>query len=265
MAVEFIGAINTHEQSEIRHDPGPLVDLEYTRRITSAHEASGFDRVLVATASLMPEATQVAAYAAQHTERIGFLVSHRPGFVAPTVAARTFASLDQFAGGRIALHTITGGADAEMRRDGDHLTKDESYARTDEYLDILKLAWTADKPFDYHGIYYTVDDYWTGVRRPQRPRIPLSFGGSSEAAPRGSVSRASCTASSAGSAPTGSDRSARSGWSPPPRRASCTIAACGRRSPPSPAAAATRPPSSAARRPSRRRSLTTGRSASRPS
>jgi alkanesulfonate monooxygenase len=71
-----------------------------------------------------------------------------------------------------------------MRRDGDHLTKDERYARTDEYLDILKLAWTNDEPFDYHGTYYQIDDYWTGIRSPQTPHIPLYFGGSSDAAYR---------------------------------------------------------------------------------
>jgi alkanesulfonate monooxygenase len=89
-----------------------------------------------------------------------------------------------FAGGRIALHTITGGSDAEMLRDGDHLTKDERYARTDEYLDVLKLAWTSDEPFDYKGAYYDIRDFWTDLRSPQSPRIPLYFGGSSEAAYR---------------------------------------------------------------------------------
>jgi alkanesulfonate monooxygenase len=125
MPVEFIGLIDTREQSETHRAPGPAVDLEFTRRITRAHEDSGFDKVLIGTASVFPEGTQVAAFAAQHSERLGFLVSHRPGFVAPTVAARTFATLDQFARGRISLHTITGGADTEMARDGDHLTKDE--------------------------------------------------------------------------------------------------------------------------------------------
>ena len=84
----------------------------------------------------------------QRSERLGFLVSHRPGFINPTVAARIFATLDVLAGGRISLHTITGGSDTEMLRDGDHLTKDQRYARTDEYLDVLKLAWTAKEPFD---------------------------------------------------------------------------------------------------------------------
>ncbi|MDX6599614.1 MAG: alkanesulfonate monooxygenase [Gaiellales bacterium] len=182
MSIEFIGLIDTREQSEIKRAPGPVIDREYTRRITRAHEDAGFDKVLIGTASVFPEGTQVAAYAAQHSERLGFLVSHRPGFVAPTVAARAFATLDQFAGGRISLHTITGGSDAEMARDGDHLTKDERYARTDEYLEILKLAWTSDEAFDYDGAYYQVKDFWTDLRSPQEPHIPLYFGGSSEAA-----------------------------------------------------------------------------------
>jgi alkanesulfonate monooxygenase len=184
MSIEFIGLIDTREQSEIKRAPGPVIDREYTRRITRAHEDAGFDKVLIGTASVFPEGTQVAAYAAQHSERLGFLVSHRPGFVAPTVAARVFATLDVFAGGRISLHTITGGSDAEMARDGDHLTKDERYARTDEYLEILKLAWTSDKPFDYDGNYYQLEDFWTDLRSPQDPHIPLYFGGSSEAAYR---------------------------------------------------------------------------------
>jgi alkanesulfonate monooxygenase len=140
--------------------------------------------VLIGYASSQPDGAQVAAYAAAHTERLGFLVAHRPGFVAPTLAARTFATLDQFTGGRIAVHIITGGNDAEQRHDGDFLAKDERYARTDEYLDILKLAWTSDQRFSYEGKYYQVEDFISQVKSPQEPRIRLYFGGSSAAAYR---------------------------------------------------------------------------------
>ncbi|MCU1657967.1 MAG: putative alkanesulfonate monooxygenase, partial [Pseudonocardiales bacterium] len=58
------------------------------------------------------------------------------------------------------------------------------YARTDEYLDVLKLAWTSDAPFDYRGTYYTLEDFVTAVKPYQQPRIPIYFGGSSEAAYR---------------------------------------------------------------------------------
>jgi alkanesulfonate monooxygenase len=184
MPVEFIGMIATLDQSEIRHNAGPVIDRDYVRRFSRAHEDAGFDRVLIGYASTQPDGTQVAAYAAAHTERLGFLVAHRPGFVAPTLAARTFATLDQFAQGRIAVHVITGGSDAEQRHDGDHLAKDERYARTDEYLDIVKLAWTSDQRFSYHGRYYQVEDFVSYVKSGQQPRMRLYFGGSSAAAYR---------------------------------------------------------------------------------
>jgi alkanesulfonate monooxygenase len=184
MPVEFIGMISTKDQSETRLNRGPVIDKDYTRRFVRAHEDAGFDRVLIGYASSQPDGTQVAAYAAAHSERLGFLVAHRPGFVAPTLAARQFTTLDQFAGGRIGVHIITGGHDSEQRRDGDFLSKDDRYARTDEYLDVLKLAWTSETPFSYQGKYYQVEDHYSGVKSPQQPRIRLYFGGSSEAAYR---------------------------------------------------------------------------------
>jgi alkanesulfonate monooxygenase len=185
MTVEFIGAIAHRPGSEASSFvPGPPIDRPFLRRFVRAHEEAGFDRVLVAVLSTMPESTQVAAYAAAHSERLGFLVAHRPGFVFPTLAARTYATLDQFAEGRIALHTITGGVDHEQRRDGDYLAKDERYARTDEYLEILRKAWTATEPFDYSGRFYQLEDYVSDVRPFHDAGIPVYFGGSSEAAYR---------------------------------------------------------------------------------
>ncbi len=182
MPVEFIGMIGTQPASEIHPPRGPVVDPDYTRRFARAHEDAGFDRVLIGYGSGWPEGTQVAAYVAAHTERLGLLIAHRPGFVAPTLAARTFATLDQFSGGRVAVHTITGGHDAEQRRDGDYLSKDERYARTDEYLGILRRAWTSPAPFDHEGPHYRFADYYQEVK-PLTP-IPLYFGGSSAAAYR---------------------------------------------------------------------------------
>jgi alkanesulfonate monooxygenase len=184
MPVEFIGMLSTNYQPELRSSRGPAIDPAYLRRFARAHEDAEFDRVLIGHGSSQPDGAQVAAYAAAHTERLGFLIAHRPGLVAPTLAARTFATLDQFAAGRIAVHIVTEGSDGEQRRDGDQLAEDERYDRTDEYLDVLKQAWTSRAPFDYHGRYYQVDGFHSDVRSPQRPRIPLYFGGSSEAAYR---------------------------------------------------------------------------------
>jgi alkanesulfonate monooxygenase len=182
MPVEFLGMIATQHASEIHGLDGPLVDPDYVTRFARAHEDSGFDRVLIGYSSASPDGLQVAAYAATRTERLGFLVAHRPGFLAPTVAARAFATLDQFSRGRVALHTISGGSDAEQRRDGDHLDKPGRYRRSREFLQIIKRAWTESEPFSYDGEFYKLEDFVSHVRPYQQPRIPIYFGGSSPVA-----------------------------------------------------------------------------------
>ena len=182
--VEILGMIGTRDASESRPGSGPAIDPVYTRRFARAHEEAGFDRILIGYGSSWPEGTQVAAHVAAHTERLGLLVAHRPGFVAPTLASRVFATLDQFSGGRVAVHTITGGHDAEQRRDGDYLDHDERYDRTDEYLTILRRAWTSSEPFDFEGRHYRFEGYAPGVLPYGDRHLPLFFGGSSEAAYR---------------------------------------------------------------------------------
>jgi len=182
--VEILGMIGTRDASESRPGSGPAIDPVYTRRFARAHEEAGFDRILIGYGSSWPEGTQVAAHVAAHTERLGLLVAHRPGFVAPTLASRVFATLDQFSGGRVAVHTITGGHDTEQRRDGDYLDHDERYDRTDEYLTILRRAWTSSEPFDFEGRHYRFEGYAPGVLPYGDRHLPLFFGGSSEAAYR---------------------------------------------------------------------------------
>lgn len=150
--------------------------------MAKAHEEGGFDRVLIAFHSTSPESILVAAHAASLTDRLGFMIAHRPGFTAPTLAARQFATLDQFTGGRVAVHIITGGSDAELRQDGDFLTKDERYERTDEYLEVMLKTWTSGEPFDHQGKHYRFERAFSNVKALQKPHIPVYFGGASDAA-----------------------------------------------------------------------------------
>jgi alkanesulfonate monooxygenase len=182
MTVEFIGMIGARDASETRAPSGPIIDPAYIRRFARAHEDAGFDKALIGYSSGTPDGQQVAAYAAAHTERLGLLIAHRPGFVFPTTAARGFATLDQLSGGRVAVHTITGGSDIEQARDGDYLPKDERYARSVEYLSIMRQAWESPTAFSHDGPYYTFEDYLLQAKPAHR--IPLYFGGSSAAAYR---------------------------------------------------------------------------------
>ena len=177
--VEFIGMIFTQDASESKGAEGPLIDPVFTSRFARAHEEAGFDRVLVGYFSFFPEGFQVAAYVLHETEKLGVLLAHRPGFVAPTLAARQFATLDQFSRGRVAMHTITGGNDEEQGRDGDFLPKADRYRRTDEYLGILRRYWTATEPFDFDGDFYRLRQAFSPVRCAQSPHVPVYFGGSS--------------------------------------------------------------------------------------
>ena len=67
------------------------------------HENADFDRVLIGYFSDAPDGFMVGAHASAVTERLGFLLAHRPGFVAPTVAARKLATLDQLSEENIAI------------------------------------------------------------------------------------------------------------------------------------------------------------------
>lgn len=158
------------------------VDGGYIREFAQVHETAGFDLVLTGYSSSTPDGFEVAGYAAAHTERLGYLIAHRPGFVAPTLAARKAATLDQLSGGRIALHIISGGSDAEQEQDGDFLPHDARYLRTDEYMDILRRVWTSSEPFDYCGEFYRLKGASSRVRCHQQPHLPLFFGGASDIA-----------------------------------------------------------------------------------
>ena len=182
MSVEFIGFIGGHHASEIHPRSGPVLQPDYVETVARAHDEAGFDRALVAFHSNSPDSTLIASHAASVTKNLKFLIAHRPGFAAPTLAARQFTTLDVFNGGRTAVHIITGGDDRELRADGSYIGKDERYARTDEYLSVLRQEWTSEKPFDYDGKYYQVEGAHSDVKSSQQPHIPLYFGGSSTAA-----------------------------------------------------------------------------------
>lgn len=185
MPVEFIGMIGVrpdNPQGASVHVIGGGISPGFIVEFAQAHEEAGFDRVLVGYSSTSADGFMVAMHAAAHTSRLSYLIAHRPGFVAPTLAARKAASFDCLTNGRIALHIITGGSDDEQRRDGDYLTHDERYRRTGEYLEVMRRTWLEPKPFDFGGEFYQVTRAFSDVKPLQQPHIPLYFGGQSDAA-----------------------------------------------------------------------------------
>jgi alkanesulfonate monooxygenase len=190
MPVEFIGMVGTREASEIK---GPLVDgpvvdwtegsvIEpgYLEDISRAHEDAGFDRVLIGYGAVSPEGWAVASTVLNATTRLKVLVAHRPGFVQPVLLARMAATLDNLTGGgRIAIHFITGGDEADQRREGDFVAHDARYRRTAEVMSIARRIWNEDTPFDYEGEFFRYEAAFSSVKPVSPGGIPLYFAGAS--------------------------------------------------------------------------------------
>ncbi|WP_329489586.1 LLM class flavin-dependent oxidoreductase [Kitasatospora sp. NBC_01246] len=182
MPVEFLGIAATGDGSETTPRSTAAFDRDYTLRLARAHEDNGWDRVLFAYGAGAPDPAAAAAFLAARLDRLQILLAHRPNVSYPTYAAKTFATLDRISDGRLTVHFITGGNDHEQQREGDFLTKDQRYARTREYIGIVKKAWTSTEAFDHEGEYYRFNDFVSDVFPVQAPRPGVSFGGSSEAA-----------------------------------------------------------------------------------
>jgi alkanesulfonate monooxygenase len=190
MPVEIIGMVGTRDASEIKGPlvdgpvvdwmDGPVIDPEYLVDIARAHDESGFDRVLIGYGAVAPEGWAVAASVLQNTTNLKVLVAHRPGFVQPVLLARMAATLDHLTGGgRIAIHFITGGDEADQKREGDFVPHDVRYRRTGEVMGILRRIWSEDTPFDYEGEFFRYEAAFSSVKPVSPGGIPLYFAGAS--------------------------------------------------------------------------------------
>ena len=184
--IEFISNLHTVPATAPR-ETGHLnvFDPDYTRHFARSLDEAGYDWTLVPYSSSAADANQLAQFVAHHSERLRPMLAHRPGFLAPTQAARMLATLDVITGGRLGVHVVSGGDDVEQAREGDYgLTKAQRYARSEEYVRILRTIWQAGgKTLDHEGHYYRFEGFATDVV-PLQEHLPISVGGSSAEAYR---------------------------------------------------------------------------------
>ncbi len=190
MPVEIIGMVGTRDASEIKGPlvdgpvvdwmDGPVIDSGYLTAISQAHDESDFDRVLIGYGAVGPEGWAVASSVLSSTKKLKVLVAHRPGFVQPAVLARMAATLDHLSGGgRIAIHFITGGDEADQRREGDFVPHDTRYRRTRETMVITRRIFSEDTPFDFEGEFYRYENAFSSVKPVIPGDIPFYFAGAS--------------------------------------------------------------------------------------
>jgi alkanesulfonate monooxygenase len=154
-------------------------DIDYLAQIARAAEHLGFTGVLTPTGTFCEDAWITTAALLRETRRLRYLVAFRPGLISPTLAAQQASSYQRISDGRLMLNIVTGGDAVEQQRFGDWSDHDSRYARTDEFLTVLRGSWGTE-PFDFSGAEYQV--VGASTYAPPDPTPPIYFGGSSDAA-----------------------------------------------------------------------------------
>lgn len=153
--------------------------LAYLGQIARSAEQLGFVGALTPTGAWCEDAWLTTAMLTEVTESLKFLVAFRPGLLSPTLGAQMAATFQRHSGGRLLLNVVVGGETHEQRAYGDFESKDERYARCDEFLQIVRSLWRGG-PVDFAGRHLRVER--ATIPRVPDPIPPLYFGGSSDAA-----------------------------------------------------------------------------------
>ncbi|NUS52418.1 MAG: LLM class flavin-dependent oxidoreductase [Nocardioidaceae bacterium] len=157
-------------------------DIDYLASIARTADHLGFEGVLTPTGTWCEDAWLVTSALIRETRNLKFLVAFRPGVTSPTMSAQMAAAFQRISNGRLLLNVVTGGEPTEQKRFGDHLDHASRYTRTDEFLSVVRGAWSGT-PYDFDGVHYQVEG--ATIRGRIDPLPDIYFGGSS--APAGPV------------------------------------------------------------------------------
>lgn len=160
---------------------GRATSFNYLRQIAQAVDHLGYYGALLPTGRSCEDAWVTASTLVTHTQRMRFLVAIRPGLMSPGVAARMAATFDRLSNGRLLINVVTGGDPVELAGDGLHLSHDDRYHLTDEFLAIWRDI-ASGKDTSFKGDYLDVRGGKLLFPMVQKPYPSLWFGGSSPVA-----------------------------------------------------------------------------------
>lgn len=165
--------------------------FDYALQVAKRAEELGFSTTLIAELNLndikgpaepVLEAWTTAAALAATTSKLEIMAAIRPGFRNPAVVAKMAANIDRISGGRFTLNVVSAWWAEEARQYGMAFVEhDERYARTAEFLAILKGLWTQERT-TIQGTYAHVEGAYLAPKPVQRPWPKLYAGGESPAA-----------------------------------------------------------------------------------
>ncbi|MES9601913.1 LLM class flavin-dependent oxidoreductase [Actinomadura sp. NPDC000929] len=154
--------------------------LDYMAEVARATEGAGFVGGLMPSFPVTDDPWAAAAALSGETSAYRFMIAFQPGFLHPVQAARMSASLQAATGGRVVYNIISGGGGPQQLWWGDKVHHDDRYARTSEFLDVLKGVWNG--PYDHEGRFYRVAGAALPPDLREQPFPEVYFSGSSPAA-----------------------------------------------------------------------------------
>ena len=116
--------------------------VQYLQQIAQACEQLGFEAVLTPCGTGCEDAWISTAALLAVTDRLKFLVAFRPALLTPTLAAQMASTYQRVSNGRLLVNIVTGAEQAELARFGVTEDKATRYARTSEFVKIMRGAWS---------------------------------------------------------------------------------------------------------------------------
>ncbi len=170
-------------------DEGMEATWEYARDLAIMAEQVGYDLTLIAELNLNDikgidapalDAWSTAAAIAAVTKTQELMVAVRPNFHQPALFAKAAANIDRISGGRLSLNVVSSWWADEAKQYGLQFdVHDDRYARTTEWLEVVKGLWREPR-FDFEGKFYRTEG---AICSPKPLRAPILYaGGESEAA-----------------------------------------------------------------------------------
>ncbi len=163
---------------------GPLrrPTLPYLASLVETAGEMGFSSLLTATNFHAEHDAWTASIATlAQTRGAGLLVAVRPGMFHPAIFAKMASTAAALFPGRLRINIVTGSNPAENAMYGDVESHDTRYARTQEFVHLVRRLWT-EPVVDHDGTFYRTSG---AVLEPKpSPMIPIYFGGHSAPAQR---------------------------------------------------------------------------------
>lgn len=169
---------------------------DYNLDLARTAESVGFDYALAQArffgsygADKQLEALAIANALAAQTDELHVIGAVHPGLWEPGPLANFIATADRISDGRFSINVVSGWFKGEFTGFGQPwLEHDERYARSAEFIEVLKALWTEDRA-TYDGRFYTIGTDIEGFEgaplepKPVQDPYPQVFqGGNSQAA-----------------------------------------------------------------------------------